>query len=195
MSRKTPTPRKPLIAPLEPAHGHRQVTLLRRLEGDELRDRIRLAEPWLAQAIEKRQRLDERLQAGAKTLRRAVEAWTSAIAAVQVALDEARARLAAVEVQQPTEAAASSPEVPADQPEVTVAKRPSGLDAAALVLREAKSPMSAPELVAAMLERGLWRTGGKTPAATIYAAMIREIKAKGSDARFTKVERGRFTTR
>lgn len=189
MSRKTPTPRKPLIAPLEPAHGHRQVTLLRRLDGDELRDRIQLAEPWLAQAIEKRQRLDERLQAGAKTLRRAVESWTSAIAAVQVALDEARARLAA-EVQQPTEAAAS-----ADQPEVTVAKRPSGLDAAALVLREAKAPMSAPELVAAMLERGLWRTGGKTPAATIYAAMIREITAKGSEARFTKVERGRFTAR
>lgn len=194
MSRKTPTPRKPLIAPLEPAHGHRQVTLLRRLDGDELRDRIQLVEPWLAQAIEKRQRLDERLQAGAKTLRRAVESWTSAIAAVQVALDEARTRLAA-EAQQPTEAAASNPEIPADQTEVTVAKRPSGLDAAALVLREAKAPMSAPELVAAMLERGLWRTAGKTPAATIYAAMIREITAKGSDARFTKVERGRFTAR
>jgi hypothetical protein len=98
-------------------------------------------------------------------------------------------------VQQPTDAAASSPEIPADQPEVTVAKRPSGLDAAALVLREAKAPMSAPELVAAMLERGLWRTAGKTPAATIYAAMIREITANGSEARFTKVERGRFTAR
>jgi len=33
---------------------------------------------------------------------------------------------------------------------------------------------------------------GKTPAATIYAAMIREITAKGPSSRFQKVSRGRF---
>jgi hypothetical protein len=39
---------------------------------------------------------------------------------------------------------------------------------------------------------GLWQTNGKTPVATIYAAMIREIAAKGSASRFQKVDRGRF---
>ncbi len=68
----------------------------------------------------------------------------------------------------------------------------SGLDAAALVLREAGVPMNAQDLVARILERGLWTTDGKTPAATIYAAMIREIKVKGDKARFAKVDRGRF---
>ena len=43
-----------------------------------------------------------------------------------------------------------------------------------------------------MLAKGLWKTSGKTPAATIYAAIIREIAAKGSESRFRKVERGKF---
>jgi len=72
------------------------------------------------------------------------------------------------------------------------AKRPSGLDAAAQVLADAKEPLGAKEMVERMLAQGLWQTGGKTPSATIYAAIIREIAAKGSDARFRKVERGKF---
>jgi len=71
-------------------------------------------------------------------------------------------------------------------------KRPSGLDAAAQVLADAKEPLDTKEMVARMLAKGLWKTGGKTPAATIYAAIIREIAAKGKDARFRKVERGKF---
>jgi len=71
-------------------------------------------------------------------------------------------------------------------------KRPSGLDAAVTVLAEAKRPMTTGEMVARMLEVGLWKTKGKTPAATIYAAIIREIATKGSTARFRKVERGKF---
>ena len=71
-------------------------------------------------------------------------------------------------------------------------KRPSGLDAAVTVLAEAKRPMTAGEMVARMLEVGLWKTNGKTPASTIYAAMIREIATKGSTARFRKVQRGKF---
>jgi len=75
----------------------------------------------------------------------------------------------------------------------TVASKPlSGLDAAAIVLRDASAPLNAQDLVGLMLERGLWKTEGKTPAATIYAAMIREIKAKGSASRFLKADRGRF---
>ena len=48
-------------------------------------------------------------------------------------------------------------------------------------------------MVEAMLAKGYWKTGGKTPEATIYAAIIREIGAKGEKARFRKVARGQFT--
>ena len=72
------------------------------------------------------------------------------------------------------------------------AKRTSGLDAAAQVLAEAKEPLGAKEMVASMLAKGLWRTGGKTPSATIYSAIIREIATKGADARFRKAARGKF---
>lgn len=68
----------------------------------------------------------------------------------------------------------------------------SGLDAAAKVLADAGTPMRARELVNTMIERGLWKSGGKTPHATIYAAMIREIAAKKSAARFRKTDRGLF---
>ena len=79
------------------------------------------------------------------------------------------------------------------EPGATGAKRPSGLDAAVAVLAEAGKPMNAAEMVERMLATGLWKTGGKTPAATIYAAIIRECAAKGDQARFRKVERGKFT--
>lgn len=72
-------------------------------------------------------------------------------------------------------------------------KKSSGLDAAAQVLKDAKQPMRCKDIVQTMLDKGLWKTGGKTPHATIYAAIHREIQTKGSDARFRKVERGRFT--
>jgi len=42
-------------------------------------------------------------------------------------------------------------------------------------------------------EKGYWKSGGKTPHATVYSAMIREVAAKGKDSRFKKVDRGRFT--
>ena len=71
-------------------------------------------------------------------------------------------------------------------------RKPSGLDAAAKVLAEAGEPMNCGDMVARMLEKGLWKTGGKTPAATIYAAIIREIAVKGSESRFRKTERGHF---
>lgn len=68
----------------------------------------------------------------------------------------------------------------------------SGLDAAAKVLANAGQPMRARELVNTMIERGLWKSGGKTPWATIYAAVIREIAAKGKASRFRKTDRGLF---
>lgn len=69
----------------------------------------------------------------------------------------------------------------------------SGLDAAASVLAKEGQPMSCKEIVTRALAANLWQTNGKTPAATIYAAIIREIATKGDDARFRKVERGKFT--
>ncbi len=62
----------------------------------------------------------------------------------------------------------------------------SGLDAAALVLREAKRPMTAKDIVAEIQERNLApKLGGKTPHATIYAAMITEI-SKSLEPRFQR---------
>ncbi len=72
-------------------------------------------------------------------------------------------------------------------------KRLSGLDAAAKVLAEAGQPMTAKEMVEAAEAKGYWKSpGGKTPHATVYSAIIREIAAKGSESRFRKTERGRF---
>ncbi|MFH1109818.1 MAG: winged helix-turn-helix domain-containing protein [Planctomycetota bacterium] len=72
-------------------------------------------------------------------------------------------------------------------------KRVSALDAAAQVLAKAGKPMRAQELIAAMAEQGLWKSpGGKTPHATLYAAMMREERDKGGVSRFRKVDRGQF---
>lgn len=75
-------------------------------------------------------------------------------------------------------------------------KRVSALDAAAEVLKAEGKPMRAKDLIEAMTAGGLWSSpNGKTPEATLYAAMIREIATKGSEARFEKVERGMFVHR
>ncbi len=72
-------------------------------------------------------------------------------------------------------------------------KRVSALDAAAQVMAKAGKPMRAKELIAAMADQKLWTSpGGKTPHATLYAAMVREINTKGKASRFIKVGRGTF---
>jgi len=72
-------------------------------------------------------------------------------------------------------------------------KRVSALDAAAQVLKAAGKPMRAQDLITAMTEQGLWTSpNGKTPHATLYAAMMRESRDKGKAARFAKVDRGMF---
>lgn len=72
-------------------------------------------------------------------------------------------------------------------------KKLSGLDAAHKVLLESKVPMNATQIVERLLEDKLWKTSGKTPHATIYAAMLREIQRMGDASRFRKAERGRFS--
>ena len=71
-------------------------------------------------------------------------------------------------------------------------RKPGGLDAAVAVLAEAGKPMNTKDMVERMLSTGLWKTKGKTPAATIYAAIIREIAKKGDKSRFRKTDRGMF---
>ncbi|WDI41484.1 winged helix-turn-helix domain-containing protein [Bremerella sp. P1] len=81
---------------------------------------------------------------------------------------------------------------PAKQP---ATKRLSALDAAAKVLAESKEPLNAKQMIDAMAEKKYWSSpGGKTPHATLYSAILREINTKGKDARFKKTERGKFTT-
>ena len=74
-------------------------------------------------------------------------------------------------------------------------RKPSGLDAAAQVLAASGDPMRSKDIVDTMLAKSMWSTRGKTPHATIYAAIIREIQKKGDSSRFEKVDRGRFQIR
>jgi len=75
----------------------------------------------------------------------------------------------------------------------TRAKQPGGLDFAAKVLADAKEPLNAKAIAERAIAAG-WKTSGATPHATLYAAMIREIRDKGDDARFRKADRGLFAS-
>ncbi len=74
-------------------------------------------------------------------------------------------------------------------------KRLGILDVAVQILANATDPMGCKDIVEKAIAEGLWSTKGKTPHATLYAAITREIQAKGDDTRFEKVERGRFRAR
>lgn len=76
--------------------------------------------------------------------------------------------------------------------------RMSALDAAAQVLaglpaKAAAEGLSAGELIERMARERLWTSpGGKTPAATLYAAMVREITKRKGESRFRRPSPGRF---
>ncbi len=72
-------------------------------------------------------------------------------------------------------------------------KKLSALDAAARLLAETKQPMNCKEMINAISAKGYWTSpGGKTPHATLYSAILRELATKGKEARFVKTERGKF---
>ena len=72
-------------------------------------------------------------------------------------------------------------------------KKVSALDAAARVLQEKGEALNCGEMIEVMAAKSYWKSpGGKTPAATLYSAILREIKVKGAEARFKKTERGKF---
>ncbi|HUU09034.1 MAG TPA: winged helix-turn-helix domain-containing protein [Phycisphaerae bacterium] len=73
------------------------------------------------------------------------------------------------------------------------AKKAGCLDAAVEVLKAAGGgPLGCKEMVERMLAKGLWQTKGKTPEATLYAAIIREIANLARGSRFRKEGRGQF---
>jgi hypothetical protein len=75
-------------------------------------------------------------------------------------------------------------------------KRMSCLDAAAKVLADSGIAMSTGEMMEAIGKANLWSSPhGRTPAATLYSAVLREINTKGTESRFTKTERGKFTAK
>lgn len=95
-------------------------------------------------------------------------------------------------------AQAVGPKAPGGGGPAADGKRPSrkkgltGLEAAARVLAESGKPMRCGELAVAVIEKGLWKTGGKTPAATLNSAILREIRAKGAASRFRQAGPGLF---
>jgi len=101
--------------------------------------------------------------------------------------------------QAPADAANKAPKPKATKPIKTKpeapakAKKLSAIDAAAKVLGENGQAMNCKEMIEAMGAKGYWTSpGGKTPDATLYSAILREIQKKGKESRFTKTERGKF---
>ena len=96
----------------------------------------------------------------------------------------------------PTEAEPAKPATkkPAKTRQPKTDGKLSQLDAAVKVLTESDEPMTTKAMIEAMAAKGYWTSpAGKTPAQTLYAAITREISAKGTEARFQKTDRGQFT--
>jgi hypothetical protein len=90
------------------------------------------------------------------------------------------------------ESAATTP-TPSLEQSFSPANKLSALDAAAQVLAETGRAMSCVELITAMAAKGYWSSPrGRTPAGTLYSAILRELQTKGEKARFGKSVRGKF---
>ena len=154
--------------------------------------------------IKSAQRLRKRIDAAPRALpseRLGVPPTTPDVdAKVKAAEDAAGAAQAA----QDAPGAAKPPETSKDaggqtgrapgDPGAKAARAMSLLDAAVSILSQGSGePMGCKDLVAEAVNQNLWapRTG-KTPASTLYAAILREIATKGDKSRFVKTERGRF---
>lgn len=87
----------------------------------------------------------------------------------------------------------NTPKATANKPAKAKAKKLSALDAAAQVLAGNGGAMNTKEMIEAMAAQKLWESpNGKTPAATLYAAILREVTTKGTGSRFQKTEPGQF---
>ncbi len=73
---------------------------------------------------------------------------------------------------------------------------PSLINAAISVMKQRKKPMKVKDIYEAVVEKGLWADKkGKTPWATLGAAIYTEVKKKGDESRFVQVGKGEFTLR
>ncbi len=87
---------------------------------------------------------------------------------------------------------ATSKKAESKKPTKNSGNKMSLLDAAAEVLKK-QAPLNCKQLIERMAEAGLWKSeSGKTPANTLNAALSKEIRVKGNDSRFEKVDRGQF---
>ena len=98
--------------------------------------------------------------------------------------------LAAPETPAPESATANA----APSPRAVPPKGLSLVCAAAAVLERSAAPLSVKAMIDAAKAQGLWTPrAGKTPEQTLYSAIIREIRDKGSASRFRKEGRGLFS--
>jgi hypothetical protein len=103
-----------------------------------------------------------------------------------------RAQAAPATAAAETAPATAAPSAPLAKEKATSGKL-SALDAAAKILEETGQAMTCQEMIDAMAKKGYWSSpGGRTPAATLYSAILRELKATGDQGRFVKTERGKF---
>jgi len=97
----------------------------------------------------------------------------------------------------PAPASATAPASAATAAPSPRAVPPKGLSlvcAAAAVLERSDAPLSVKAMIDAAKAQGLWTPrAGKTPEQTLYSAIIREIRDKGSASRFRKEGRGLFS--
>ena len=93
-------------------------------------------------------------------------------------------------------AAEAAPKKKAAKASAPKEKKLSAIDAAAKLLAGSKEPMNCKTLIETMGAKGLWTSPGwKTPQATLYSAILREIAVKGKEARFVKTDRGHFAAK
>ena len=88
---------------------------------------------------------------------------------------------------------AASAKVKAREPKT---KKVGALEAAAQVLAASSEPMNCMVLVEAMATQGLWSSpAARTPQATLYSAILREIATTGAESRFVKKDWGMFAAK
>lgn len=101
-----------------------------------------------------------------------------------------------VPVEQPPR---TKPQPPGAVTKTSAQPRMSALDAAAEILsrlasKDVAAGLSVKDLIERMEKANLWQSpGGKTPSATLYSALIREIKQRRTDSRFKRIAPGKFS--
>jgi hypothetical protein len=114
--------------------------------------------------------------------------------AIEVAAD-AKTESSRIDTPLPAQETTTATEDSSPEPKAPP-KQLSALDAAAKVLGETGQSLNCRELITAMAAKGYWSSPkGRTPASTLYSAILRELKSKGEQSRFVKSQRGKFARR